>query len=101
MTPFHQIGHLAGDGARYVLDGLGIVRIGQTLEALILGGVEVPGEFAGYGQELVLNHAILVVVVDTFYHGPGLSLVELLVGDADDCVGEGILFLERLGRWRG
>lgn len=101
MTPFHQIGHLAGDGARYVLDGLGIVRIGQTLEALILGGVEVPGEFAGYGQELVLNHAILVVIVDTFYHKPGLSLVELLVGDADDCVGEGILFLERLGRWRG
>jgi hypothetical protein len=80
MTTLHQVRHLARDGPRYVLDGLGVLRLGQALEALVLGGVEVTREVTGHGEELVLDHAIHVVMVDALDHEPvGVSC----------CLGEG------------
>jgi hypothetical protein len=70
MAPLHQVGHLAGDGTGYVLDGLGVLGLDQTLETLVLGSVQVARELPGHSEKLILDHAIHVVIVDASDHQP-------------------------------
>lgn len=52
------------------MNGLGILRLGESFETLVLGGVEVPSEFSSHCKKLILNHAVHIIVVDTLDHEP-------------------------------
>lgn len=68
MASLDIIRHGPRDGPRDGADGIGILFLDALLETLVLGRVEVGRELVGHGDELILHHTPLVVVVEARYH---------------------------------